>query len=99
MVTPIPRSTARRAIRRAADFFGSGILIPFLWTGIRDTSGQELRAGDNGLYQSRGPITILDHFGSHCFQEWFVRQQKRSAKGIYKQLAVQIVKKISFTIR
>src|SRR5204862_5192924 len=91
IVTPAPASTLRREMPREDFLIRLRILIHL--------SVQELRAGDNDLYQGREAITARRQRGRHLFDDRFVGELQRAAKSVGEQLAAQIVQEVVLPMR
>src|ERR1017187_1404472 len=96
-VTPAPRRTARREMRWAEFCVGWGILFTFLLMGIGlfarlgISSVQELRAGDNGLYEGREPIAIRGQLALHVLHGEIVGDRERTAQSVGQQFPAEII--------
>src|ERR1041385_1410161 len=93
MVTPAPRSTARREIRGDCGVC-SGILFTFHFLGVGPSFVQKLRAGDDYLSQWRKTIVARGQFRFHALDRRLVGEQQRPAEREGQQFAAQIVDEV-----
>src|SRR5690349_14969758 len=97
MVTPAPRRTARREILGAELRVGSGMLTTFpgllrIWihARIEYAAVEELRAGDDSLYQGIEAVSVGGQARLHFLHEEFVGEQERAVQSVRQQLAAEI---------
>src|SRR5712692_10589635 len=81
IVTPTPRSAARRSILLCV---GSAILVRLSAQRIGGAFSQELRAGDDGLDQGTHAISARGESRVHPLNERFIREQQGPAQRVYQ---------------
>src|SRR5450432_3341787 len=105
MVTPAPRSTARREIL-LSDFGAdsgtdSGVRLRISFTfpgclhwGICSPLVQKLRARNNDLHQWSEAVTVRSQFGLHSLHHEFIGEQERPAESEGQQFTAEIVEEV-----
>src|SRR6516225_8619023 len=99
IVTPAPRSTARREMRFEDSCVGRGISVTLLLEiGLFDQIGispvQKLGTRHEGLDEHGKPVAITDEPGFHPLNERFIGELERPAQSIAEQFPAEIIEKI-----
>src|SRR5215467_3384456 len=98
MATPAPRRIVRREMGSVNLLVRAGMLFGLPFRGIRTSSVDELRAGDNGFHQLAEAVAVGGEDGSHTFHCDFVGEHQRTAKSIGEQLAAEVIDKIILAV-
>src|SRR5215471_8107084 len=92
MVTPAPRSTVRREMRR--DISATSCLGCRLQAGGLRYFVQELRAGNNGINQGGEAVVARREAALHTVDQRIVGELQRAAEAIDEQLARNVVDEV-----